>query len=223
MSKLDEIRLKNPGMRIMTTADPAFRRYGRTHPELELKRLFETAEKQIHPAAQGAEYEASLPALEALKAEKQLISRTVYGGMPIQIGCCAGRNTQMNAMEWHQGSELVPAVTDLIALLAPFSALAWEGGVCTMSSDAVEAFYIGKGEVAEFYGGVLHFTPVMTDADGFVSIVVLPEGTNTKMPENARGTFDAPLLMARNKWMITHPDVPFGYHGITGKNIKISI
>jgi len=223
MSKLEDIRKKNPDTKIMMTADTEFRKYGKTHASLKLAELFAAAGKNIPLKTEGLNYEVSLPVLEAQETEKNIIRYSVYSGMPIEIGYCVGQNTKMGGMEWHQGSELILAITDLIVLLAPITSIYEISGKYTMSSDTVEAFYIEKGSTVELYGGVLHFAPVKTDAYGFFNVVVLPEGTNTPIPDDAKKFLNDPLLMQNNKWLITHPEMPFGYQGITGKNITINI
>jgi hypothetical protein len=223
MSKIEDIRKINPETKIMTLADAKFRKYGKIHSTLQLSKLFEAAEKNIPLLSEGGKYEASLPVLEALTAEKNMIRYSVYGGLPVEIGYCVGQNTKMNGMEWHQGSELILAITDMIVLLAPITSIYEKDGKFTMSSEEVETFYIEKGTTVELYGGVLHFCPVKTDTAGFLNIVVLPEGTNTPIPEDAKKYFNDPTLMQNNKWLITHPEAQFGYQCITGKNITINI
>lgn len=46
-----------------------------------------------------------------------VMSKVVYGDMPVQIGYCNGHNQKLNAVEYHRSSEINVAATDMILLL----------------------------------------------------------------------------------------------------------
>ena len=79
----------------------------------------------------------------------------------------------------------------------------------------------------EVYATTLHYAPCSADIEkGFRVAVVLPYGTNTEKPEIEIKNEEDKWLMARNKWLIAHPDTAEAkagaYVGLTGKNIDIN-
>ncbi len=56
-------------------------------------------------------------------------------------------------------------------------------------------------------------------------LVVLPKGTNTEKPEIKVLNEEDELLLARNKWLLAHPEsseaLEGDYIGLVGKNIDI--
>ena len=150
-----------------------------------------------------------------------LLSENFYGHMPIQIGYCNGNSYKLNALEYHKGSEIDIAVTDLVLLLGDMRDIKNN----TFSSSRVKAFVVPAGTACELYATTLHFAPCKVSDDGYKSIIVLPYATNLpldKLPE-ARNDEDK-LLWQQNKWLIAHPDsIPASKGacaGITGDNIE---
>ena len=222
MNNLQQLRQKNPKIQIMTTMDPAFRRYGRLWTEIALPEIVSLSKRILPVRPDGVAYEPSVPALEALDSEVKVVRQSVFGDMPIQIGYCSGQNRRMDGMEYHQGSEVIVALTDLVVLLGTYDILREKDGNVSMDSAKVEAFFIEEGEMIELYGGILHYAPVQVDVKGFLSLIILLKNTNTPMqPADPIAPSDK-LLMVRNKWLITHPDAGYGYQGITGVNITFA-
>lgn len=222
MNNLQQLRLKNPEIQIMTTTDPAFRRYGRLWTEIALPEIVALSKKILPIRPDGVAYEPGVPALEALDAEVKVVRQSVFGDMPIQIGYCSGQNRRMDGMEVHQGSEVIIALTDLVVLLGTYDILREKDGNFSMDSANVEAFFIEEGEMIELYGGILHYAPIQVDAKGFLSLIILLKNTNTSMQAVDSNAPSDKLLKARNKWLITHPDAGYGYQGITGVNITFA-
>ena len=65
----------------------------------------------------------------------------------------------------------------------------------------------------------------MEEADGFRVAVVLPKGTNEAKPAIVPVNEEDKWLMARNKWLLAHPESSEAgqgaYVGLTGENIDI--
>jgi hypothetical protein len=128
-----------------------------------------------------------------------------YGGMPIQIGWCAGRNTRLNCLEYHRDSELNIGSGEFILLLARLDEL--QNG--RLHTDAVRAFRAPAGAVVELYATTLHYAPCSAAAGRpFRVAVVLPRGTNGPRPAIAPlpGNEEDLRLWACNKWLLAHPD-----------------
>lgn len=181
-------------LKIYRVTDPEFKPYGRLI-EMDCSELLQAAAKLEMPA-EGASYEPSIPALEETSA-MEYFTNEVYGEMPIQIGCCWGRNNQMNALEWHRDSEINAAVTDFVLILAKLEDLDENG---RLDSAKCRMFEVKAGETVEVYATSLHFCPCTTDPAGFRCVVVLPKGTNVPLD----GKPADPLLFRKNKWLICH-------------------
>jgi hypothetical protein len=222
MSSLEQMRLRNPNIQIMTTADAEFRRYGRCWTEFDLPEIRSLSVKILPIRPDGVAYVPSIPELESLSTEEEVIRQSVFGDMPIQIGYCSGQNLRMDGMEFHQGSELIVALTDAVLLLGTFDTLHEKDGGFTMDSGEVQAFFMECGEKVELYGGIMHYAPVQVDAKGFLTLIILLRNTNTALSAKVSNAPSDKLLMARNKWLITHPDAGYGYQGMTGKNITFA-
>lgn len=207
-------------MIVKSILDPEFRRYGRVVQGLDVQPLLRALESETPCPSGSVLYVPSCPQLEALPVFEPLQNR-VYGGMPIQIGYCNGDNHLLGCLEYHRDSEINIPATPMIFLVAPQQEIT-DGHLDTA---CVEAFRAPAGTVVELYATTLHYAPV-TDSDqkGFRVAVVLPRGTNTEKPEIAPNDPQDPLLFARNKWLIAHPDAPEArqgaFVGLTGENIR---
>jgi hypothetical protein len=163
--------------------------------------------------------EERIQSLEAMKT----VSDNLYGGMPVQLGWCAGHNTKLNCLEYHRDSEFNLGAYDFILLLARQDEVA-SGSI---DSSKVKAFRVPRGVMVECFATTLHYAPCHTDPKkGFKVLVALPLGTNTDKPEIIERTPEDKLLLARNKWLLAHKDSSEAnegaYVGISGENIDIS-
>lgn len=207
-------------MEIKSVFDREFAPYGRVHKGYGLSCLLKAMEAIPLPG-EGTAYRPGIPALEAA-CDYGPLQNSAYGGMPIQLGMCWGRNTRLNCLEYHRDSEFNVGTEDFILLLARQEEI--EDGV--LDTARVKAFRVPAGVLVEVYATTLHYAPCHTDpAKGFRVAVALPRGTNTEMPEQDTARGDSPLLWARNKWLLAHPDSPEAaqgaYVGLKGENIDI--
>lgn len=211
-----EIFKKGKHMEIKSVNDKAFAKYGRVLklevPDL-LRKLADT------PLQEGVEYVASVPKLEVC-SEFTTIQNSIYGGMPIQIGYCNGKNDTLNALEYHRDSELNIPLKGAIFMLGSQQDVTEE---FTYDTSKVEVFEAPAGAVVEFYATTLHYAPCHTVEEGFQVAVVLPRGTNTDAPELS-GVFEEDKLMTnKNKWLIAHEEAAAEgqYVGLVGENLKL--
>ncbi len=207
-------------MEIQSVFDKEFARYGQVHRGYDLTGLL-NAMKAIPLPVSGTAYQPAIPELEALPVFEKF-SENAYGGMPIQLGMCWGRNTKLNCLEYHRDSEFNVGTDDFILLLAKQEDIA-NGALDTSK---VKAFRVPAGVLVEVYATTLHYAPCHTDpATGFRVAVALPRGTNTDKPELTGEYGDSKLLWARNKWLLAHPDsaeaAQGAYVGLSGENIDI--
>ena len=209
MNKLEELNKKND-VTIYSIEDEEFRSFGRVLKGYDFKEAISYMENNTDIPEEGNVYVASVPEMESLKIADTIMS-TVYGGMPIEIGYCNGRNTTLNGFEYHKGSEINVAVTDFCLILGHNYDITDD---LTYDPVIAKVFFIPKGSVIEMFENTLHLSPVRVCDEGFKGIVILPKGTNTPLTDEEKEKRDAALndgdkemklLLQRNKWVISHP------------------
>lgn len=210
-------------MTIKPVTGRAFKPFGSVIKGYYLRSLIEEMEKTECPSDKVV-YEPSVRSLETLKINRQF-SEEAYGGMPIQIGYCNGRNHLLNAVEYHRDSELNLACTDMILLVGKRQDI---GRDYTYDTGKMQAFLVKKGTLVEIYSTTLHYAPISAgEHENFRCVVVLPRGTNEPLPA-CRGkahTKEDQLLTHVNKWLIAHPesglDKGGAFVGLKGENIRL--
>ncbi len=186
---------------VLPVTDPAFAPYGRIVSGYDFSGLMDKMAATSVPES-GNVYVASVPELEQ-DPEAEKLCQGLYGGMPIQIGYCNGRNSTYNGFEYHKGSEINVAVTDFMLVLG-HSWLIKDN--CYRVEDA-QVFFVEKGAAIEMYQTTLHLSPCKVSDGGFKDIVILPRGTNTPLEARpASGDPESRLLLQKNKWVIAHPE-----------------
>ena len=102
-------------MKIKNVTDKEFAQYGRILDDYyEFGGIMEMMEQ--YPVPDDVVYVPSVEQLETGRTAINLRMR-MFGELPIQIGYCIGKNTKLNALEYHRSSEVDIAVTDMILLL----------------------------------------------------------------------------------------------------------
>lgn len=232
MELLEALRKCND-VSILSVWDDAFKSFGRVLKGYDFRELTTYMEESTEIPAEGNVYVASEEELENFSIAEE-IRACVYGGMPIQIGYCNGRNSTYNGFEYHKGSEINIAVTDFMLVLGHTY------DIKNNSYDVSQAtvFFVPKGTAIEMYQTTLHLSPLRVCEDGFKDIVILPRGTNTPLREEETAVREekrrqavetddeAVLLLRKNKWVIAHPDrEPLirqgAYPGVTGENKEL--
>lgn len=205
-------------MEIKKLTDPAFAKYGKVIDFVDTTALAKAMEQTEAP--NEVVYLPSVPALEKTDAYKAL-SQQFYGGMPIQIGYCNGKNHTLNAVEYHRDSELNLALDDIILLIGSQQDI----DPATLSYDTVqmEAFIAPAGTLVELYATTLHYAPISVGDNCFHVAVVLPKGTNEPLAFAPQTQGEPTLLTATNKWLIAHPEsgIEGAHAGLVGENITL--
>ncbi len=217
---INYLKQLNPALQIKSILDEAFLNYGKVLDQYDFSKCIEITKTKGIPDS-GNVYVASDDELMSTAIAKELSNR-FYGNMPIQIGYCNGNSTMLNALEYHKGSEIDVAVTDLVLILADIRDIKHN----QLPSTSTEIFFVPQGTAVELYGTTLHFAPCKVSDNGFMSIIVLPEGTNQPLPSIPSPICEEDkLLWMQNKWLIAHKDsIPASKGacaGITGENIEI--
>ncbi|MDR1667541.1 MAG: DUF4867 family protein [Bacteroidales bacterium] len=211
---------QNRHLVIKNAHDASFRVYGSVVTDYDFTEALDYMIRETPIPEKGNIYMASVPKMERMPVKERL-EKGFYGEMPVQIGYCNGRNSTLNGLEYHRGSEMNVAVTDFVLLLGRLQDVI-DG---RYESKDVEAFFVPQGTVLQLYETTLHFSPCKVHADGFRCIVILPKGTN-ELLDNDKSKYGDKYLFARNKWLLAHPDrTPLmekgAWPGIIGANIEI--
>ena len=212
---LEKLKKLNPTLALYDVTDPAFAAYGRI-VEMDTAEILRVADAMDRPT-DGAAYLPSVPAFEALPIHKEIRER-IFGTLPTQTGYCHGRNRSLDATEWHHSSELNVAVTPIVLILGKRKD--FKNGV--MDSADMKAFFLPRGIAVEVYGDSTHYCAIQVSDEGFGAVVALPKETNTPLSSPVSD----PLMTAKNKWIVTHPDakklVDKGIVvGISGENYAV--
>lgn len=209
-------------MPVHSVREPAFASYGRIVTGYDFSPLTDYLERSTPIPEQGNVYVPSVPELEQFPVAAQL-QELFYGGMPLQVGYCNGRNTTCNGFEYHKGSEINVAASDFMLILSH----TWLIRENTCRVEDAEVFFVEKGTAIEMYQTTLHLSPCRTSDEGFRDVIILPRGTNTPLPRReTSGDPESRLLLQRNKWVIAHPEreplIRQGAHpGLLGENIAL--
>lgn len=207
---------------VYSVFDEVFAPYGRIVKGYNFTDLIDYMEQNTYIPENGNVYYPSIEAMEAKSVFRE-IEQSLYGGMPVQIGYCNGRNTTYNGFEYHKGSEINIAVTDFMLVLGH----TWQLQDNRFYVGDEKIFFVPKGTAIEMYQTTLHLSPCRTCDEGFKDIVILPRGTNT--PLEKKRLNDDPesrLLLQKNKWVIAHPEreplVKQGaFTGLMGENKEL--
>ncbi|MBB6482520.1 DUF4867 family protein [Spirochaeta isovalerica] len=214
---LRELNEANRPLTILPHDSQALDRYGRIINGIDCSDMIDPSTESALP--ENPAYIRDLEELRKLNSFDE-ISREVYGGrMALQAGICFGYNDRMNGMEYHEGSEVIVAITDCVLILGRCEDIhndSWD-------SSLAECFYLPEGTVMELYSNTLHLAPCRTTDSPFCTVIILPEGTNRPL-EKSEKPGETTYFM-ENKWLICHresPAVQRGAHvGIEGENIRI--
>lgn len=206
-------------MKIYSVFDKEFISYGKVIENYDVSEVLKLLNK--FPISEGVDYVASDEKLEATAFAKELADG-VFGGMKTQLGCCYGKNTKLNALEYHRSSEINLSDDDFILLLAK----EWEIQDGKLDTSKVKAFLCPKATMINVYATTLHYAPCSSEnGKGFSVLVALPYGTNTDYKPSNVLSDEEKLLWARNKWLISHKDSGDAkngaYVGLIGENIDI--
>jgi len=203
-----------------TIFDESFAPYGKVIEGYDFTELLNALEANTEKPDDKVIYEPSDAVLESLSVFNSL-QDGLFGGLPIQIGYCNGTNTKLNCFEYHRGSEALVAADELVLIVAKQQDI--KNG--KISTDLAETFVVPKSTGVLCYETTLHYAPAKPDGS-FRSIIVLPRLTNTDKPAFNPQNAEDGWLLARNKWLLAHPDSPEAkngaYVGLTGKNIDIA-
>lgn len=191
---IEEIRNLNSDKEIFEVLDGKFSVYGRVLDKYDSNEILSYALKHVEIPLGGNSYTPSIKEYEDFNIIKK-IRDEVFGKLDIQAGTCAGQNSSLTGFEYHQGSEVIIAVTDCVLILGKL----WDMECSEYDVNKAMFFYLKKGQVIELYGTTLHYTPCKVNKKGYITIVVLLHGTNSVIDKS-----EEVLLTKKNKFFICH-------------------
>ncbi len=208
-------------VKIYSVFDDEFRTYGNIVEGYDFSELIEFMENHTDIPENGNVYFPSVEGLESCGVFSDIQSG-IYGGMPIQIGYCNGRNSTYNGFEYHKCSEINIAVTDFVLVLGHSRQI--KDNRFYVGDEKV--FFVPEGTALEMFQTTLHLSPCKVCDEGFKDIVILARGTNTPLEKSAPKNGEDRLLLQKNKWVIAHPEreplIKQGaFAGLIGENKEI--
>ncbi|MBE5763936.1 MAG: DUF4867 family protein [Clostridiales bacterium] len=209
-------------VKIYSVFDEEFKTFGRVVEGYDFSQIIDYMENNTSIPDAGNIYVPSVEDMEKLPIKKQ-VEDILYGGMPIQIGYCNGRNSTYNGFEYHKGSEINIAVTPFMLVLGHV----WDIEDNKFFVGKEKVFFVPKGVAIEMYQTTLHLSPCKVADSGFRGVVILPKGTNTPHQNKAKTKDkESMLLLQRNKWVLAHKDrkplIDQGAHpGFIGENKEL--
>lgn len=221
MDILDRLNEINEHIRIYPASDKRFNSYGMIHKADGMDAVIDFLKGNAVAEERQVYYEMSVEGLERQNKFNEYIKKTIYGEMDLQLGWCYGWCTRLGGLEYHKGSEVIAAATDIVLLLGHRRDIELKGKpVYDLSK--VEAFLVKEGALVELYANTLHCTPLQVKtSQQFTTAIALPKGTNGALSFRCEADGENVMRAAVNKWMISHPESGQGYIGITGDNIEI--
>ena len=220
LKKLNEL---NPDIDMLPIEDGSFLRYGRVHHGCRVDALLGALDA-------GAEIGDGVTRTEMNGAatrppELTPLLREVFGPVELQMEWVWGRNTRLNALEYHKSAELAVACTDMIVLLGLVCDISWPAG--TFDVSRTRAFFIPRGTVYEISPWCLHHYPVhVYESEGFRCLVILPRGAHVPIDFIPQPEGEGKLMQGRNTWFIAHPEDPgsrgtSAHLGLKGRTIEM--
>lgn len=199
-----------------------FKKYGKVLNNYDFNGLIDYLNEKTEIPTEGNLYIAHDEDM-AKCVDLELVSSNIYGGMDVQVGYCNGRNSTLNGLEYHKGSEVNVFATNGVLLLGLTT------NICDnhFNVEDVEAFFLPKGSAVEIYQTTMHFAPCKVEDNGFKAVVILPKGTNQALDTKREiKEEEDKLLFMKNKWLIAHPQrTPLiekgAFGGIIGENIEV--
>lgn len=221
MTDLQQLKKLN-SIKISEITDDSFKTYGRIIEGYDFSEMISCTANFELPEI-GNNYVASVRALEKTVVFAE-IEKSFYGEMKAQAGYCCGKNSTLNGFEYHKGSEINAAATDFVLILGHIWDISNEN---TYKVSDAEAFFIPAGTAIEMYQTTLHLSPCKVTDDGFMTVVILPKGTNTPI-EGEKRFYEMrdTLLLMKNKWVIAHPQrkqltSQGAFAGVIGENYEL--
>mgnify|MGYP004576167635 FL=1 len=205
-------------MEIKSVFSDEFKKYGVILQKYDFSEIL-TVMSSLEIPESGFAYQASVSKLENCKVFAEMQNRG-FGGIPVQLGYCAGRNADLNCLEYHKSSEFNITLNDIILMLG----CRYDIKDGRYDTSKVEAFLVPAGTGVELYETTLHYAPCGCNGKTFQVACVLPRGTNEVAAEVECKTAEDQMYAGKNKWLLAHADSDEAkkglYVGLKGENLQ---
>ena len=220
MRKLNEL---NPDIDLLSIEDTSFLRYGRVHHDRPVDDLLASLDRR--PGIGAGVLRSVNEQHDACPAELASMVREIFGSAELQVESVQGRNTRLDALEYHKSVEVVVAGTDMVVLMGLVCDIVWPAG--TFDVSRTRGFYVPRGTVYEVFPWCLHGTPVhVHEAEGFCCIVIQPKGAHAAIDFIPDMGGEGKLMRGRNTWLISYADEAGSagtstHRGLKGRTIEL--
>ncbi|TFG63433.1 MAG: DUF4867 family protein [Spirochaetales bacterium] len=219
-----KLNMLNPDIGIHSIEDHGFQSYGRILRSVRTEALLSLIE-ELTPGNEVI-YESEIPHAERATGNLSFFAKEVFdGNADLQVGAVYGRNTRINALEYHKCAEVIIAALPMVIMTGLVCEIEWPKGTFDLSR--IRAFYVPGGTALELPPWCLHYVPIhVYEEDGFKCLVILPRGTNLPLDYEPEREGEGKLMLARNKWLLAHPDDQTfsgsaAHFGLVGRNIEL--
>ena len=220
MRKLNEL---NPDIDMLSIEDTSFLSYGSVHRERPVDVLLASLDGR--PGNVTGVLRSLDERPDACPAEFGPTLREIFGRVELQVETVQGRNTRLDALEYHKCVEVVVAGTDMVVLMGLVCDIAWPAG--TFDVSRTRAFYVPRGTVYEVFPWCPHSTPVhVHEAEGFRCLVIQPRGAHAPIDFTPDPGGEGKLMRGRNTWLISYVDDDgsqgtASHRGLKGRAIEL--
>lgn len=207
----------NKEIKIMLITDSKFLEYGSIIEDIDFSAVEKFMANSTIIPTNGNVYVADIVLLHSMEIHN-ILSSKYFNNNDIQIGYCNGRNTRLNALEYHGCKEVIYSLEDIALILGKQNIIKEDG----INTSDLDIFYLPKKTPIALNEKVLHFSPIKTCAEGFKTVIVLSKNTNVKLENKLYDDY----YFAENKWLYVHEDAEAllqkgAKHGLVGENIEL--
>ena len=172
---LEKLQKANPHIKIYSVRDGEFNSFGSVCDGFDSSALVKAALEGVKMPENGTNYVEALECLDT-HPDAAKVRNLFAGQTDAQFGICWGHNQFLDALEYHNSSEIIIAATAAVLLLADRRDV--KNG--RLDTNTVKAFLLEKGDIVEVYATSLHYAPCKAEGN-FSCIIVLPRGANTPL------------------------------------------
>jgi len=212
----------NPDIKLFHIEDDLFKQYGKVLDYNGFSEVMKYLDQHTIIPQEGNNYVAHDNSFLASLSDTSSFDE-VFNGIELEYGYVNGNNNTLNAVEYHNSSEINISCTSMIILLGKYEDIIDR----KYKTKKLISFYVPKGTAIQFYPKVLHFSPFKINSLGFKCGVILPFGTNMELSNAVDVIAEENFcLFKTNKWLLAHEEnikaISNGaYVGLIGKNTII--
>lgn len=220
---MKQIRHLNPNRTIHLITDKCFEKYGRVVEDNSFLNAVAFLDKHTLIPEIGNHYVADDRQFFETITDRSAFD-DLFGYVDLEFGYVNGKNSLLNAVEYHNSLEVNIAATPMVISVGSFSDIVNQH----YDSNNLEFFYVPKDTTFFIFPKVLHFSPYRVLESGFKCGVILPYKTNMNFVKSKETkTMEDRFLFKTNKWLLAHNEHEAAkkngaFVGLIGENIEIN-